>query len=52
MVPAALEGGESSARRSDRFTLRKPGTIVQEAQVHIAENTIGLYYKHKVLNGV
>jgi hypothetical protein len=51
MAPAALEGGESSARRSGCFTLRKPGTTVQEAQVHIAENT-SLRYKHKVLTAV
>jgi hypothetical protein len=52
MAPAALEGHESSARSSCRFTLRNPGTIVQETQVHIAENTISLHYKHKVLNTV
>jgi hypothetical protein len=43
MAPVALEVGELSARRSGLFTLGKAGTIVQEAQVHIAENTISLH---------
>jgi len=44
MAPTALEGAELLARRSGCYALRKPGTIVQEAQVHIAENTTSLHY--------